>query len=110
MRLLLILVMSLSVQDREIEESIFVDEELQGFNGDENDRLCPSTSSPEPVSAFTLEAEAPQATTSSTTAVEAPRVEWEIISESGALSHILKEHPPRQIIGNLNERCHGPPG
>jgi hypothetical protein len=35
--------------------------------------------------------------------VEASRVEGEIISESGALSHIQKSHPPRQIIGNLNE-------
>jgi hypothetical protein len=35
--------------------------------------------------------------------VEASRVEGEIISESGALSHIQKSHPPQQIIGNLNE-------
>jgi hypothetical protein len=104
MRLLLILVMPLSVQDREIEESIFVDEELHGFNSDENDPLHPSTLSPEPVPAFTLEAEAPQATTSSTAAVEVPRVEGEIISKLGAPSHIQKVHPPQQIIGNLNER------
>jgi hypothetical protein len=36
--------------------------------------------------------------------VEASRVEGEIVSEPGALSHIQKVHPPRQIIGNLNER------
>jgi hypothetical protein len=84
--------------DKEMEKSIFVDEELQGINDDENDPLCLSTSSP------TLEAEAPQATTSSTAAVEASRVEEEIISESGAPSHIQKAHLPQQIIGNLNER------
>jgi hypothetical protein len=48
----------------EMEESIFVDEEQQGFDGDEDDPLCP-TSSPEPVLASTLEAEATQASTSS---------------------------------------------
>jgi hypothetical protein len=90
--------------DKEMKESIFVDEGLQGVDSDEDEPLLPSTSSPEPVPAFTLEAEAPQATTSSTAAVEASRVEREIISEQGALSHIQKAHPPQQIIGNLNER------
>jgi hypothetical protein len=89
---------------KEMEESIFVDEELQGIDGDEDEPLLPSTSSPEPVPASTLEAEAPQATTSSTTAVEASWVEGEIISEPGAPSHIQKAHPLQQIIGNLNER------
>jgi hypothetical protein len=55
--------------DKEMEESIFVDEELQGFDGDEDEPLHPSTSSPELIPASTLEAEVPQATTSSTTAV-----------------------------------------
>jgi hypothetical protein len=36
--------------------------------------------------------------------VEASRVEGEIISESGAPSHIQKTHTPQQIIGILNER------
>jgi hypothetical protein len=54
------------VGDKKIEENIFVDEELHGFNGDEDDPLRSSTSSPEHVSASTLEAETPQATTSST--------------------------------------------
>jgi hypothetical protein len=36
--------------------------------------------------------------------VEASWVEGKIISEQGAPSHIQKEHPPQQIIGNLNER------
>jgi hypothetical protein len=90
--------------DKEIEESIFVDERLQGVDDDEDESLLPSTSSPEHVPASTLEAEAPQATTSFTAAVEASRVEGEIIFEPGAPSHIQKVHPPQQIIGNLNER------
>jgi hypothetical protein len=45
--------------DKEIEESIFVDEGLQGIDGDEDEPLLPSTSSPESVLASTLEAEAP---------------------------------------------------
>jgi hypothetical protein len=47
-----------------------------------------STSSSEPIPASTLEVKAPQATTSSTTAVEASWVVGEIISELGAPSHI----------------------
>jgi hypothetical protein len=74
--------------DKEMEESIFVDEGLQGVDSDEDEPLLPSTSSPEPVPAFTLEVEAPQATTSSTAAVEASWVEGEIISELGAPSHV----------------------
>jgi hypothetical protein len=89
---------------KEMENSIFVDEGLQGIDGDEDKILLPSTSSSEPVPASTLETEAPQATTSSTTAVRASWVEGEIISESGAPSHVQKAHPPQQIIGNLNER------
>jgi hypothetical protein len=89
--------------DKEMEESIFVDEGLQGVDGDEDDTLLPSTSSPEPVPASTLEGEDPQATTSSTAVVEASQVKGDIISESGAPSHIQKAHPPQQIIGNLIE-------
>jgi hypothetical protein len=47
------------VGDKEMEESIFVDEGLQDINGDEDGPLLPSTSSPEPVPASTLEAKAP---------------------------------------------------
>jgi hypothetical protein len=90
--------------DKEMEGSIFVDEELHGFNGDEDEPLHPSTTSPELVPASTLEAEIPQATTSSTIAVEASRVEGEIISEQGAPSHVQKALPRQQIIGILNER------
>jgi hypothetical protein len=90
--------------DKEMEESIFVDEELQSFNRDEDEELLPSTSSHKHVPTFTLEAEVPQTTTSSTAAVEASRVEGEIISGQGAPSHVQKAHPPQQIIGNLNER------
>jgi hypothetical protein len=81
--------------DKEMEESIFVDEGLQGVDGDEDEPLLPPTLSPEYVPASTLEAEAPQATTSSTTVVEASRVEGEIISKPGAPSHIEKVHPPQ---------------
>jgi hypothetical protein len=86
------------VGDMEMGESIFVDEGLQGVDGDEDEPLLPSTSSPESVSASTLEAEAPRATTSSTVAVEASRVQREIISKLGAPSHVQNAHPPQQII------------
>jgi hypothetical protein len=76
------------VRDKGMVESIFIDEELQGVDGDEDEPLLPSTSSLEFVHASTLQADAPQATTFFTTAVQASRVEGEIISESGALSHI----------------------
>jgi hypothetical protein len=56
--------------DKEMEESIFVDEGLQGVDGDEDEPLLPSTSSPKPISASTLEAEAPQATTTSAAPVK----------------------------------------
>jgi hypothetical protein len=51
--------------NKEMEESIFVDEELQGFKHDEDEHIAlVSTSSPGHVPAPTLEAEAPQATPS----------------------------------------------
>jgi hypothetical protein len=90
--------------DKKMKEIIFVDEGLQGIDGDEDEPLLPSTSSSEHVPASTLETEAPQATTSSTTAMEESRVEGEIISEQGAYSLVQMAHPPQQIIGNLNER------
>jgi hypothetical protein len=90
--------------DKEMEESIFVDEELHGFNGDEDEPLLHSIASPELVPTSTLEAEAPQATTSSTAAVEVSWVEGEIIFKHGAPAHIQKARPTQQIIGNLNER------
>jgi hypothetical protein len=99
MRLLLILVIFLSAGDKEMEESIFVDEGLQGVDGDKDDPLLSSSLSPEHVPTSTLEVDAPQATTSSTVAVEASQVEGEIISESGAPSHIQKAHLSQQIIG-----------
>jgi hypothetical protein len=42
------------VGDKEMEESIFIDEGLQGVDGVEDEPLLPSTSSPEPVPALTL--------------------------------------------------------
>jgi hypothetical protein len=89
--------------DKEIEEIIIIHEGLQGVDGDKDDPLLSSTSSPELVPTSTLEAEAPQATTSSTTVVETSQVDGEIISESGAASHIQKAHPPQHIIGNQNK-------
>jgi hypothetical protein len=97
-------VVSLSAGDKEMEENIFVDEGLQGVDGDKDEPQLPSTSSPELIPASTLKAEASQATTSSTAAVEVSRVDGEIISEPGAPSHIQKVHPPQHIIGNMNER------
>jgi hypothetical protein len=61
--------------DKEMEENIFVDEGLQGVDGDEDEPLLSSTSSLELVPPSTLEAEDPHATTSSTAAMEASRVE-----------------------------------
>jgi hypothetical protein len=90
--------------DKKMEKNIFIDEGLQGIDGDENESPLLFTSSPESVPASTLKAGAPQATTSSTAAVEASRVEGEIISEPRAPSHIQNVHPPQQIIGKLNER------
>jgi hypothetical protein len=57
--------------DKEMKESIFIDEGLQGIDGGEDESLLSSTSSSKHVHASTLEAEAPQTTTSSTAAVEA---------------------------------------
>jgi hypothetical protein len=76
------------VGDKKIQESIFVDEKLQGFDHGEDEPLLPSTLSPKFVPASTLEAEAPQATTSSTAVVEASWIDGEIVSEQGAPSHI----------------------
>jgi hypothetical protein len=90
--------------DKEMEEIIFVDAELSGFDVDGDEPLHSFTTSPELIPAFTLKAEASQATTFFTVAVEASRVEREIISEQGAPSHVQKAHRPQQIIGNLNER------
>jgi hypothetical protein len=60
--------------DKEMEERIFIDEELHSVDGDKDDTLHPFTLSPEPVPASTLEAKASQTTTSFTAAVEASRL------------------------------------
>jgi hypothetical protein len=57
--------------NKEMEERIFVDEGLQGADGDDDEPLLPSASSTEHIPAFTLKAEVSQATTSFTAAVEA---------------------------------------
>jgi hypothetical protein len=74
--------------DKEMEEGIFVDKGLQGIDSDEDEPLLPSTSLPELVPSSTLEAEAPQATTSSIATVEVSWVEGEIVYEPGAPYHI----------------------
>jgi hypothetical protein len=74
-----------SVGDKEMEENIFVDEELQGLGGGENEHIvAASTSLPRTVFASTLEAEAHQVATSSSVGVQALGTEGEIISENGA--------------------------
>jgi hypothetical protein len=94
-----------SAGDKEMEESIFVYEELQGFEGDEDKHITlASTSSPGPVPASTLEAEALRATTSSSVRVQMSGIEVGINSDYGATSHIQKAYPPQQIIGNLNKK------
>jgi hypothetical protein len=45
--------------DKEMEESIFVDEKLQSFDRDKDEPLLLPTSAPELVPSFTLEVEAP---------------------------------------------------
>jgi hypothetical protein len=55
--------------DKEMEQSIFVDEKLQGFDCDEDEPLLSSTISPELFPTSTLKAEATQAITSFTTVV-----------------------------------------
>jgi hypothetical protein len=57
--------------DKKMEENIFVDEELENFDSDENKPLLSSTFSPKLVSASTLKVEITQVTTSSTVVVEA---------------------------------------
>jgi hypothetical protein len=67
---------------------------LQGLEGDEDEHIAPaSTSSPGPIPACKLEAEAPQAATSSSAGVQMSGIEVEINSENGGSSHIQKAHP-----------------
>jgi hypothetical protein len=94
-----------SASDKEMDESTFVDEKLQGFEGDEDEHIAHAkTSSPRSVHASTLEVEASEAATSSSAGVHASGIQGEINSENEAPSHIQKAHPPQQIRGNLNER------
>jgi hypothetical protein len=45
--------------DKEMDESIFVDEELHGIDGDKDELVHPSTSSPKLVPSSTIEVETP---------------------------------------------------
>jgi hypothetical protein len=78
--------------DKEMEESIFVDEEIQGVDCDEDEPLLPSTLSSDHVPASTLKAEAPRATTSSTAVVEASQVEGGGSSPSQVVPLIFIRH------------------
>jgi hypothetical protein len=72
-----------SAGDKETEESIFVNEELQSFESDEDEHIAHvSTSSPGHVPASTLETEVPQAATSSSAGVHVSRIKREINSEN----------------------------
>jgi hypothetical protein len=85
-----------SAYDKEMEESISVNEELQCFEVDEDEHIAPtSTSSPSPIPTSTLEVEARQAATSPSVGVQASGIEGKINSENGAPSHIKKGHPPQ---------------
>jgi hypothetical protein len=85
-----------SAGDKEMEESVFVDEELQAFKGDKDKHIAPtSTSSPRHVPTSTLEVKAPQYATSSSTGVQASGIEGEINSGNEATSHIHKAHTPQ---------------
>jgi hypothetical protein len=84
-----------SVGDKEMEESVFVDKELYGLEGDEDEHIAPaSTSSHGLVPASTLEAEGPQAATSSSIEVQTSGIEGKINSKNGAPYNIHKAHPP----------------
>jgi hypothetical protein len=84
-----------SVGDKEMEESVFVDKELHGLEGDEDEHIAPaSTSSHGLVPASTLEAEGPQAATSSSIEVQTSGIEGKINSKNGAPYNIHKAHPP----------------
>jgi hypothetical protein len=84
-----------SAYDKEMEENIFVDEELQDIKGDEDEHIAHvSTSSPRHVPASTHKVEAPQVATSSSVGVQMLGIEGEINSENGAPSHIQKAHSP----------------
>ena len=101
--------------DREMQESIFVDEDLQDLTDDGDVPLHPAASSPtDIVPASTTGVEGPHAATSSSadidpaspsasaTAPAAPATgEGEFQSRREAPRYIQKDHPPEHMIGNL---------
>jgi hypothetical protein len=108
--------------DKEMEENIFIDEGLRGVDGDEDKSLLPSTLSPEHVLTKTLKADALQATTSYTTAVEAScdrttlkmrGLSPKIISGDSRRSENAQTHTNKHTIPNmkfkfklLHIKCH----
>jgi hypothetical protein len=86
-----------SAGHKEMEENIFVDEKLQGFEGDEDEHIAPtSTSSLGHVPASTLEAEAPQAATSFSAGVQASEIE-------GRSTPRMEPHPTFRRHIHLNK-------
>jgi hypothetical protein len=82
--------------DKEMKDNIFVDEDLQGIEGDEDEHIThASTLSHGPIFASTLEAKTHQVATSSSAGVYASWIEGEINFENGAPSHIQKVYPPQ---------------
>jgi hypothetical protein len=80
--------------DKEMEESIFIDEELQNFDGDEDESLLSSTSSPKLVLLLHLKQRL-------LGLLHLPQQQWRHhrlrgrSSPSRKLSHIQKVHPPQ---------------
>jgi hypothetical protein len=86
-----------SAGDKEMEDSIFIDEDLQGLESDEDERVAPaSTSSTGHVPTSTIEAEAPQAANSSSVGVHASGI------EGGSTSRV-EPHPTFKRHIHLNK-------
>jgi hypothetical protein len=90
--------------NKKMEESIFVDEELHGLDGDEDEPLHQSTSSPELFLLSHLKQRLLRLLHLPQQRLRRHGLRGRIVSELGAPSHVQKAHPPKQIIGNLNER------
>lgn len=81
-------------------ESIFVEEEEDDFDTAPPPVADAPIQAPEPATTASPPIEAPTAVSSSAVPAEVE----EMLSPPGAPLHIEKQHPPDQMIGNLNER------
>jgi hypothetical protein len=77
--------------DKEMEESIFIDKGLKSIDGDKDESPLPSTSSLKHVLTSTLETEAPQFNTTSTTTVKRHGLRGRL-SPSRELSLTFRRH------------------